>query len=342
MAKDIFISTGLVDVEQRADLWREATKPLFDAQPYPDDKAISTEGTLIARPVGSIALAYSKFSRKIYVRDRRTVLQSGLDNYLVQIMTGGSLVGDFNGLDLSIRPGDIVIMDLTQTFRNQATAGSRISFYIPRQSLEKAMNGKNLHGMILRREWPVTQLVTSYLRGLYSIGGQLSPMQAEATHEAAVTLIAAALKEEALDGLVGNSVLRVALRQRIFAFIDQNLDLPDLSPEFIMRHFHISRSRLYRIFADDGGVATVMRDKRLDAAFLELVRTGSPSASIAKVASRLGFSSGNQLLRAFRSRFGLTPSQAREERGGLRKGNEESHVDLITYFADIRDQIVEE
>lgn len=342
MAGDIFISTDLVDVDRRADLWREATKPLFDAMPYPDDEVISTEGTLIARPIGSIGLAYSKFSRKIYVRDRRTVLQGGLDNYLVQIMTGGSLTGDFNGLDVSIRPGDIVIMDLTQTFRNQATAGSRLSFYIPRQPLEKAMNGKNLHGLILRREWPVTKLVTGYLRGLYSVGGQLSPMLADATHEAAVTLIAAALKEDALDDLAGNSVLKLALRQRILAFIDQNLNLPELSPEFIMSRFHVSRSHLYRTFADDGGIAKVLRDKRLDAAFVELTRKDSAALSITEISYRFGFSSSNQLLRAFRTRFGMTPSQAREERVILRKSNEERHLDLMTYFADLSAQIVEE
>jgi len=107
--------------------------------------------------------------------------------------------------------------------------------------------------------------------------------------------------------------LEAALRQRVLAFIEQNIHRPELSPNFIIRHFNVSRSHLYRAFASDGGLAKLLRDRRLDAAVQELTRSGGSVASIAELAHRLGFSSGNQFLRAFRNRFGMTPSQAREK-----------------------------
>lgn len=119
------------------------------------------------------------------------------------------------------------------------------------------------------------------------------------------------LKLRASDA--GRPSPETVLRQRVVAFVEQNIHRPELSPSVISRRFNVSRSHLYRAFACDGGVAKFLRDTRLDAAARELARTGDSAVSIAELAHRLGFSSGNQFLRAFRNRFGITPSQAREK-----------------------------
>lgn len=336
MVEEVFVSTDLVDVGQRCDFWREITKPVFETQPCPEDRGLPLEGSVRSHPIGPLLTASTTFNRQQYSRDRRIVLQSGLDGYLVQLLTSGTLAGDFNGVDVSAGPGDIFIMDLARTLESRVGEGSRITFSIPRQPLEKAVNWRNLHGTVLKGHWPITQLVMACLTGLHSVGGQLPSVQAAAAQEAVVTLLAAALKGEMPDTAAGHSVLGIALRQRILAFIDQNIKLPELSPDLIIRRFNVSRSHLYRTFAADGGVAKVLRNKRLDAAFLALTRADSPSASITEIAYRLGFSSGNQLLRAFRARFGLTPSQAREKAGSW--GDDRSGPDLLAHFADLRDR----
>jgi len=148
--------------------------------------------------------------------------------------------------------------------------------------------------------------------GLHGLEGRPPDMQGEAGRDA-VALLAAALKEETADTAADRLSLEAALRQRVIAFVEQNIHRPELSPGFITRRFNVSRSHLYRAFASDGGVAKFLRDKRLDVAAQELTRAGASAVSIAELAHRLGFSSGNQFLRAFRSRFGITPSQAREK-----------------------------
>lgn len=338
MAEEIFISTKLVEVEQRSDLWREITRPLFDTVPAPDSRESHLEGSIRARPIGSLLTSWSALSEQQYNRDRRIVLQSGLDGYyLIQLLTWGGVVGDFNDVDVSGSTGDIYIVDLAQTFQSRTREGSRINILIPRQNLERAVNGRNLHGVLLKADWPITQLLMSYLTGLYAVGGQLPESQAEAAQEAVVMLLGSALKGEGAESAADHSLLRTALRQRIIHFIEQNINLPELSPEFIIRRFHISRSHLYRIFSGDGGVARVLRDKRLDAAFLALTSTGAPSLSIAEIAYKLGFSSGNQLLRAFRARFGMTPSEARESAAST--GNDRADHNLVAYYGGLRDKL---
>src|SRR5690606_25578871 len=88
-----------------------------------------------------------------------------------------------------------------------------------------------------------------------------------------------------------------SLRRTILAFIEENLDDTELNPEFLCRKFGISRTWLYKVFAVEGGVKRVIRDKRLDAAFRDLCN--DPEQRIIDVAFRHAFSSERQFQRAF-------------------------------------------
>ncbi|AFQ52074.1 helix-turn-helix domain-containing protein [Burkholderia cepacia] len=80
-----------------------------------------------------------------------------------------------------------------------------------------------------------------------------------------------------------------------------------------MCRFRISRAPLYRAFAEDGGVTRLIRNKRLDAAYLALRYQRGPARPIGAIAAEYGFSSSAQFLRAFRSHFGFTPSDAQRD-----------------------------
>lgn len=337
MENEVFVSTDLVEIDARSDFWREATRPIFETLPLPEDHGRPLEGSIRSHPVGGLLMAAVSFNRQRYNRDRRTVVQSGLDHYLVQIITSGTLKGDFNGVDVFAGPGDIAILDLTQTLRSQVDAGTRITFAIPRAQLERMVGSRNLHGAVLKAQWPITRLVIVYLSGLCALSGTLSARQAAGIQESVVTLLGTALNGEMPDGAPEHPLLGAALRVRVLAFIQQNIHLRELSPEFIAQRFNVSRSHLYRAFAADGGVATVLRDRRLDRAFLELVRPAAGPCSITGIAYRFGFSSGNQFLRAFRARFGMTPSEVREGGAGA-WGGDQPIADLQSYFASLRDR----
>ena len=64
--------------------------------------------------------------------------------------------------------------------------------------------------------------------------------------------------------------------------------------------------------ADIGGIARIIRDKRLDAAYREIAGGAKTSRSITEVALLLGFSNSSQFTRAFHRRFAMTPSEARQ------------------------------
>lgn len=338
MVNDVFISTAMVEAEHRNDFWRAAAGPIFEPSPIPDERNIPLEGILRARPLGSLVVGSTTFNAQRFSRDRRNILQSGLDYYFVQIAVSGAMTGDFNGINVNVDVGDILIADLAQTLKTETKAGYRASTLLRRKPLEKAAGFRNLHGVVLKAEWPMTQLIATCLGGLFALSASLSSTHAEAVEEAVVTLLAAALKGEAPERTDDSSPLSLVLRQRVLEFMEQNIHLPEMSPELIQRRFHVSRAHLYRAFAAEGGVTKVLRDKRLDAAFLELTKADRSSRSIAEIAFGLGFSSGNQLLRGFRARFGVTPSEAREEKL-IFQPRTRPNPNLLAYFSDVRNQV---
>lgn len=337
-ANDIFISTTMVESKHRTDFWRAAAGPIFEPSPIPDEWSSPLEGVLRARPLGSLVVGSTTFNNQRFNRDRRSIVQGGLDHYFVQIATSGGMKGDFNGINVQAEVGDILIADLAQTLKSETKAGHRDSVVINRKYLEKAVGFRNLHGVVLKAEKPMTQYLTTCLGGLFELSPSLSDTQAAAVEEAVVALLAAALKGEGLERIDDTSPLSLVLRERVLEFMRQNIHMPEMSLELIQRRFNVSRAHLYRAFATDGGVAKVLRNMRLDTAFLELTKTDRPSRFINEVAFSLGFSNSNQLLRGFRTRFGVTPSEAREAKL-IFPSEMRPTPDLLAYFTDVRNQI---
>lgn len=330
-ADEVFVSTDLVEAGIRDDFWREVTRPFYETTPLAGSDSQQLEGAIRAREVAGLWMGSITFNAQRYNRDRRIIASSDLDQYLVAVVAGGGMSGDFAGTGVAARSGDIVVLDLTQPLQSDVTAGGMFSTLIPREILAKATGHSNLHGLILKAHLPMTKLLTAYLRGLGDLGNQSLVDEAAAVQEALVTILAAALRAERPDRGGELRPLSAALRQRVLDFIDGNINNPNLGPEFILQRFHVSRAHLYRAFAGDGGVSSVIRDRRLDAAYLELTRTGISGRSIAEIAFSLGFTDSTHFLRRFRARFGRTPSEVRREGASRRLAS-----DLQGHFREFR------
>lgn len=75
---------------------------------------------------------------------------------------------------------------------------------------------------------------------------------------------------------------------------------------------HVSERTLHRLFEASGqSVTELIRAYRLDEILADLRSASSASDTINQVAARWGLHDMPHLTRAFRARFGMTPSQAR-------------------------------
>jgi len=288
--------------------------------------------------VGSILIGPTTFNHQCYARYRRLLLQSDLDHYLVQLFVAGSLHGDCEGWEISVSPGDICVFDLGRTFTSCVTTGSTISVILPRASVDRAAKGKNLHGATLKAGTPVTRLLTDFLISLSEASADMELEDTLAIEESAVALLVAGLTRHRPSSAIDSPALTRILRQRVLEFIEANLSRPELGPAELIRRFHVSRSHLYRMFVNEGGVAKIIRDKRLDAAYRALTGLEGSAHSVTEVAYDWGFTSSTQFLRVFRARFNLTPTDARQEGRTLALANS-GMSNLQARFAEMAQRI---
>lgn len=103
------------------------------------------------------------------------------------------------------------------------------------------------------------------------------------------------------------------LLQRIKDFIDGNLVRPDLTVGMIARRMGCSVRYVYRAFEVERLTPSgYIWDLRLQRAAAQLRETGGYAGEISEIAFALGFSSSAHFSRAFRNRYGTSPSQWRK------------------------------
>jgi AraC-like DNA-binding protein len=104
------------------------------------------------------------------------------------------------------------------------------------------------------------------------------------------------------------------LTLRIKAFIHRHLGDHELTPAGIAAAHHISRSYLYRLFQAEGvTVASYIRDQRLRNAHRDLIDPALRAMPVHAVAARWGFPRPAEFTRAFRTAYGLPPSELRRQ-----------------------------
>ncbi len=109
----------------------------------------------------------------------------------------------------------------------------------------------------------------------------------------------------------GVSSIRAAHIARIEAFVRAHLDDPDLGPDQVAAGCGISVRYLHELLKDTSHtLAQWIRDQRLQAAY-ECLEDPAELRTIGEIAYANGFSDQAQFSRSFRSRFGLTPKEAR-------------------------------
>ncbi|MCP1429303.1 AraC-like DNA-binding protein [Microbacterium foliorum] len=103
-----------------------------------------------------------------------------------------------------------------------------------------------------------------------------------------------------------------ALVQRIRSYIDRNLASTDLSPASIASAHFISTRHLHGLFQEQGvTVSTWIRTRRLEQCRRDLLDPMLADRPVAAVAARWGFVDAAHFSRAFKTAFGISPSEYR-------------------------------
>ena len=152
--------------------------------------------------------------------------------------------------------------------------------------------------------------LADYMRLLERNLPTLAPSDTDRLSGAVEAMVAACLAPSADRAATARRQIEFTLMERVRRAVRENLFSPSLGPKRLCRDAAMSRSQLYRVLGNEGGVAHYIRRRRLSESF-SILCDSSNSCSIAKIAEMLCFADPSSFSRAFRQEFGVTPRDVR-------------------------------
>jgi AraC-like DNA-binding protein len=251
---------------------------------------------------------------------RRTpeVVAADNDDFVLFLNLEGIFVASQSGREIDLRPGDAYLLACSQvaTF-DRPTKGGLLAVRLPSAALESSV--VDLYGGIARvipRESEALRLLSAYIRSL----DNKVPL-ANAGHRAMVARYAADLivlmlgaTREAAELAESRGLSAVRLKQ-MKAFIRRNLGRTGLSIGDIAAQHGIAARQAQRLFESDGTTfSEYVQRQRLERVHRALVARSSELRTIGEIALECGFSDLSHFNRAFRRRYGASPSEIRAAR----------------------------
>jgi len=307
LVKMIRESTEDVRPKDSFDFWREKATPLVNAYRPPSAAPFSASRAMAAVRLGhfvdtrSDALGIEQTAKQIRQQDS--------DIIAISMVVSGDCYQRQGDTSVQVGPGGIAIVDMSSPYAiGSSNAYRELRVHLPRDIFTAQIGRiETLAGRNYAAGGALHGLFASYFRDFADVLPTLSATDADRGFEGLLFLLQSAVAGRA--PFAKNQVEPAALRSLAELFIGRHLHDPDLDPNRIAAALSISRTRLYEVFAGTNGVAATILAARLDAAQRMLVLP--VGATIGVVLLDCGFRDAPTFNRAFRRRFGMTPSELR-------------------------------
>jgi AraC-like DNA-binding protein len=246
----------------------------------------------------------------------RVLLADGDDNILLQIFTG-AVTGAQRGREFAIGPGDAVVLSNGETGTLSIPSRCEIlALSLPRETLKPLL--RDIDSVMVRtvsKENAALRLLVQYLRIFREQTAMATPelQHAVASHLRDLVCLALGATREAA-ALAENRGLRAARLHAVKSDIFARLSHVDLSIREIARRQQISESYIGKLFRDENtSFSQFVLNHRLARAHRLLSDSRFANRRIGEIAFESGFGDLSYFNRSFRRRYGMTPSEARDE-----------------------------
>ncbi|MGV9308094.1 AraC-like ligand-binding domain-containing protein [Nonomuraea sp. NPDC003727] len=268
--------------------------------------------------LGAVSVWLTAFKPMRFRRTPRLIRQSDPEGVHLSLPTKGPLRTTRGHHEIEYGPYDLCIFDTSRPAEFQAGdvpgRHAGIGVEIPKALLH--LPGKSLDTLVVRKlsmREGFGALLTHFLGQLARGTDAYRPSDGPRLGTVAVDLVSALFAQalDADDALPPETRQR-SLLLRIHAFIEHNLADRALTPAAIAAQHHISVRYLQLLFQQQG--ETVMgriRRRRLERCRADLGDASLRALPISAIARRGGFATPADFSRAFRSAYGVPPSEYR-------------------------------
>jgi AraC-like DNA-binding protein len=304
-------STDDIDPRDRWAIWQDSISTIFDVAPVAGYDA-TFAASVHAHLLQTLVFGDTHFTAQTFDRSPLKIARDGLDHFLIQIYLNGGYAGEVGRNKVDVRPGDVCILDLGQTLTTQSTASRTLSLVIPRDTLEATLPGASLlHGSVLRRESGLGMLLGDHLKSLFCRLPTVPQADAVLIQDTVLQMVSACFRPTVASLTQARAPIEAVTQAKIMRYIEDNLAKFTLAPQSISRALGISRTTLYRLFEQIGGVTSYIQRRRVTRAYAALIHPANRLRRIYDIGFDLGFASEGHFSRSVRKAYGFTPSDIR-------------------------------
>lgn len=313
----VHLDTDGLHPRDRYEFWRETALYDLDADRRDDGSLFRARAAGIIGPEGAVYV--NRADALSGARRRGDSEKDGCDAIAIGLMTAGQREHEEGDERRLARAGQFLVYDARRESRVRYSDYATVHVTLGRQNVEAILGAPLPSSAALASRLeatPVGRLLASHMLAL---AGEMEGLGAEeCAGVLGITLDLAYLslrgiapggvRENAFDGAapLGDGIFSAALQ-----LIDANLARPDLDPHLLAKLLGCSRATLYRCFAErEATIAQVIRSRRLTRARM-LLAAAPANVTIADIAMRCGYYDPGHFSRAFRRKFGVSPSDLR-------------------------------
>jgi AraC-like DNA-binding protein len=307
-------STDAVPHEQRLDYWHSGVLRRLDMSPGADVTTPFRAKLTRLAGKGAEMLDHSGGPQQV-LRSAGRCRADQRDDISINfsVMAGNTHVtlGDTR---LALNPGDMIILDSSQSAEIKRTKHRSISLFIPRAQVNAVCpEPARLAGRLLRLHG-IGGILRSHLQATMDHATYLSAPQRALAMEIAVQMALAALGEE-VAAPDDAAVLDEGLYHAAKAYIVRECTNAELDPLRVATYLQCSRATLYRVFAEHGeAVSACIWASRVAHARRLLESQRHLYLPIGEIAFRSGFSDHSNFDRMFKRAYGMKPGDMRVAR----------------------------
>jgi AraC-like DNA-binding protein len=307
-APPLVFSTLDLPPAQQFEAWHASSAGTVETEPLAD-RASGFAARREVWPLGSLALATTRAPAARLSRSASQARRGSLDHWMISIARHGERRIRSAEASVTVPAGAVSISSLDSAFVSERSDIEWMCLFVPREIVPEV--GIALHAS---RDRPLDsgmgRILAAYLTQLAAEVPTLDASEVPRVVESARAMIAASLAPSADAMAAAGATIESAQISRVKALIRQNLGSAVLNPERLGRLAGVSRSRLYRMFEPQGGVAHYIQSERLRAASRALADP-TDNRAISMIVQDVGFFDASAFSRLFRQRFGCSPRDFR-------------------------------
>jgi AraC-like DNA-binding protein len=320
MAQQTLISTAMLPVKQRLEFWHDSVCKHFaslELGVHNEDLSKGLRSTLVHSEFGKLDLIQLDACRQTVQRDHRKIIADAHRQHytLFSLQLRGIGKVEQDGRQAIVRPGEAVLFDTSRPYSFQLDEDfEKIVIRIPSETLKTLFSRPDrLCAININSNAPGANLLFTYIGSLISEYKTLPQNCTSAFSNALIEMIGGMLQELPESKSANDSSIKKTHLYELKRTIATELANPKLGAELLSLQLGLSISSIYRIFSHEPiPLIQYIWNSRLERCFEDLINKCYLDLSITEIAFRWGFNSSAHFSRAFKERYGITPTAHRK------------------------------